>query len=166
MDKNEAKLYDIFRELSITDYSVQEHEAIVTVEQGEAAGITVDGFDCKNLLIKEKKADKYYLVVIEAHRMMDMNHFKEVAGWKKVRFAHDEELFDLLGLVPGSVTPLALFNDTEKKITVVLGKELAEAGDDAKLLLHPCRNTASMTLKKGDFMKFLSRVGNEIIYEE
>ena len=163
---NEARLYEIFRTLGISDFTVQEHEAIVTVEQGEAAGITVDGFDCKNLLIKEKKADKYYMVVIEAHRMMDMTHFKEVTGWKKVRFAHDEELFDLLGLVPGSVTPLALFADTEKKTTVVLGKELAEAEDDAKLLLHPCRNTASMTLKKGDFMKFLAFVGCEIICEE
>ena len=72
---------------------------------------------------------------------------------------------EVLGLPPRSVTPLSLFNDVDKKITVVLGKDIVDASDDKTIGHHPCRNNASLLMTKGDFMRFLDYVGNEAILE-
>lgn len=165
MDKNEARLYEIFEEIGITEYSVFEHPAITSVEEADALDLMMGGLNLKNLLIREKKAGRFYMVIIDVHRRMDLKHFKEVTGWGKVNFASPEEMWDLLQVIPGAVTPLAVFNDTEKMITVVLGNEFAAAPEDEIVSFHPCRNTATLSMKHGDFRKFLEHMGCQVICE-
>ncbi len=165
MDQNEARLYEILKELNITDYTVHEHEALFSAFQEGAEDLMFPGINLKNLLIKDKKAEHYYLVVLEDHRRMDQKHFKQVTGWGKNRFATEEELWELMKLKPGSVTPYGLMNDTEKKVTAVLGNEIVAADDEELLNLHPCRNTATISLHKKDFLRVLDYLGNEVIME-
>lgn len=164
-NEHEAKLYAIFADLNITDFTVQEHPAVFTMEEIERYGLAGDGLNLKNILIREKKTGRYFLVILDDSRRIDMKHFKEITGWKQVSFASDEELFELTGMISGAVTPLALFNDTDKKIIVVLGKEIVDAPDEESLGFHPCRNTATLSLSKIDFMKFMAHIGNEVIFE-
>ena len=165
MDKNESKMYEIFNELQITNYEVVEHQVVTSIDEVDEFDLSIADLNVKNLLLKEKKSDKYYLVIIDEHKKLDTKHFKEVAGWKKVQFSNDEQLMEVLGLPPRSVTPLSLFNDVDKKITVVLGKDIVDASDDKTIGHHPCRNNATLLMTKGDFMKFLDYMGNEVILE-
>ena len=165
LDENEKRLYEIFEEIGITEYEVKEHPAVYTMEEVERYGLAGEGLNLKNLLIKEKKTGRFFLIIIDDTRRVDMKHFKEVTGWKQVSFAGEEDLHTLLGVISGAVTPLALFNDTEKRITVVLADELASLPDDSGVTFHPCRNTASLTMSKGDFMRFLDYTGNSVIEE-
>ena len=162
---NEARLYEIFSDLGIEDFTVYEHKAVYTMDDINTFNIEYPGLDLKNLLIREKKTGRFFLLVVDGSRRVDMKHFKEVTGWKQVSFASDEELFELTGMIPGSVTPLALFNDTEHKIIVVLGNEITVADESALICFHPCRNTATLVFKKCDFIKFLRHIGCEIIFE-
>jgi len=166
MDRNETRLYEIFREIGITDYEVHEHPPILTIEDADKLQLHFEGLELKNLLLKQKNPEHYFMVIIDDHRHMDLKHFKEVAGWGKVRFANEEEMISLLDVVPGAVTPLALFNDEDKQVTVVLGTEVVEAADDEIVNFHPCRYTATLSLKKWDLLKFLDFTGHEIIYEK
>jgi len=166
VDKNESKIYEIFKALNIVEYQVREHVAIFSTEDSDRYGLAMEGLNLKNLLIREKKTETFFLVIIDEHTQMDMKHFKEVTGWKKVRFADENELWELLHLSPGAVTPLALFNDIEHRIKVVLGKDIVIAPEDEKISFHPCRNTATLTMRKGDFLKFLEYMGNDIILEQ
>ena len=125
----------------------------------------MEGLNLKNLFLKEKKTGRFFLLILDDHRQTDLKYFKEVTGWKQVSFAKEEELMDVLGLLPGSVTPLALFNDKDKRVVVVIGKEISEAEDSEKVSFHPCRNDATLTMTKGDFLKFLSYVENTTIFE-
>ena len=161
---NEAKMYEIFAELGIEDYEVRNHVAVRTIEEVDLHGLSMEGLNLKNLLIYDKKLDKYFLVIVEEHRRLDMKHFKEITGWKKTKFAEDEEVVEILKLDSG-LTPLALFNDTEKRITVVLGKEIIDAPSDEIVGFHPCRNNGTLLMKKADFIKFLDYVGNDVIEE-
>lgn len=165
MDKNESRMYEIFEELQITNYEVVEHQVVTSIDEVDQYDLSIADLNVKNLLLKEKKSDKYYLVIIDEHKKLDTKHFKEVTGWKKVQFSNDEQLMEVMGLPPRSVTPLSLFNDIDKKITVVLGKDIVEASDDKTIGHHPCRNNATLLMTKGDFMKFLEYVGNEVILE-
>jgi Uncharacterized conserved protein len=164
-NEDEKKLYEIFNALDIIDYKVYEHKAFFSIEDENDEFYNLPGVNLKNLLVKEKKKDKYYMVIIDDHGYMDQKHFKEVTGWGKIRFANEDEMMQLLKLTPGSVTPFSLFNDVDKKITVVIGHEVEDADDDELVNFHPCRNTATLALKKSDFMKFLNHMGNDIIYE-
>lgn len=161
----ENQLYEIFKEIGITNYTVKYHEPILTIEQADELGLAMEGLNLKNLFLHEKKTGRFFMVIIGDHRQTDLKYFKEVASWKQVSFAKEEELMEVLGLMPGSVTPLALFKDTEKRVVVVLGREIKDATALEKVSFHPCRNDATLTMTKEDFLKYLKHVGNSVIFE-
>lgn len=165
MIENEAKLYRIFDEIGITEYRVHEHEAIFTSQEAEDKGLLMDGLNLKNLLIKDRKSGRFFLMILDDHRRMDEKHFRKLIGWGKIRFANSEELMELLGLTPGAVSPFGLICDMEKQVTVVLERKITEAADTEPVNFHPNRNTATLSLSKADFIRFLDFMGNPIIYE-
>ena len=165
-DQNESRLYEILKELGITDYKVYEHKAFFSCVDADEEYYNLPGHNLKNLLVKEKKSDRYYMVIINDKDHMDQKHFKEVTGWGKIRFATEEEMWQLLKLKPGSVTPFALFNDVDRKITVVLGREIAEADKEDIVNFHPCRNTATLALKNADFIRYLKYIGCSVIVDK
>ncbi len=164
-DIMEKRLYEIFEEIGVNDYSVKYHEPILTIEQADEFGLAMEGLNLKNLFLREKKTGRFFMLILDDHRQTDLKYFKEVAGWRQVSFAKEEELMEILGVGVGTVTPLALFHDVEKCVVVVLDKEIAEAPDMEKVSFHPCRNDATLTMTKGDFLKFLNYVGNKVIFE-
>ena len=70
-----------------------------------------------------------------------------------------------MGVYPGGVTAFGVINDVDNVITVVLGKDIVEADDDTMINLHPFRNTATTSIRKGDFMRYLEKTGNRIVEE-
>ncbi|MGN0658772.1 MAG: YbaK/EbsC family protein [Emergencia sp.] len=166
MRENEARLYEVFRRLGITDYKVYEHKAVYTIQEMEEEGLEMPGLNLKNLLLKDKKTGDYFLLILDEKRKMDEKHFREVAGWKKVRFATSEELMEVLGLIPGSVTPFGLINDREGRVSVVLCREITHAPDEEPVNFHPNRNTATLALSKKDFIRFLEDAGCPVFWEE
>jgi Ala-tRNA(Pro) deacylase len=64
----------------------------------------------------------------------------------------------LLGVSPGSVTPLAAFNDAENLVRIVIDERLA--GEDI-VNIHPLRNTATLGMTGNDLVRFLGRIGHD-----
>jgi Ala-tRNA(Pro) deacylase len=64
----------------------------------------------------------------------------------------------LLGVEPGSVTPFAVINDKDRRVTVVL-----EAGLMAHetLNFHPLHNTATTTISRNGLLRFLEATGHK-----
>ena len=62
-----------------------------------------------------------------------------------------EELKEILGVTRGSVTPLGIINDIENKVLVLLDKDLQHQ----TLLAHPNRNTATISIKFEDLIRFI-----------
>ncbi|MGF6374985.1 Ala-tRNA(Pro) deacylase [Clostridiales Family XIII bacterium PM5-7] len=162
----EQRLYELLETLEIRDYEVHEHAAIASTQEADELGIKMEGMNLKNLLIKDKKAGRFFLVILDDHRHMEQKEFKAVTGWGKIRFANAEEMWELLKLKPGEVSPFGLMEDEEKRITVVLEKMITHAGEDELVNFHPYRNTATLSMKKKDFLRFLTHLGNPVIFEE
>ncbi|MBQ8145815.1 MAG: prolyl-tRNA synthetase associated domain-containing protein, partial [Clostridia bacterium] len=73
-----------------------------------------------------------------------------------------EDMLDLLDVTPGSVSIMALMNDKENKVQLVIDKELLDHEDFG---CHPCKNTSSLRLKRTDvFDKFLKSVNHSPIF--
>jgi Ala-tRNA(Pro) deacylase len=66
---------------------------------------------------------------------------------------------DVLGVVPGSVTPFALLNDTARRVTFFLDADLAGA---AHLNFHPLENTATTTVSADGLRSFLRSTGHDL----
>ncbi len=150
MPATPQQLFDLFDQLGI-EHKTTEHPPIFTVDQGRELWGTIPGLHCKNLFLKDKK-DKVWLVVMPSAKRADLNKIEKRIGAARLSFAKPELLLEILGLTPGSVTPFALLNDKEKRVTVVL--------DDSMLMsefvnYHPLHNAASTTIRAQDLIKFV-----------
>ena len=75
-------------------------------------------------------------------------------------FASAEDLFASMGLLPGSVTPLGILNDTEHRVRFYLDSEFA----GNKIGVHPNDNTATVWMQADDLMKLIQNHGNEAVF--
>lgn len=66
---------------------------------------------------------------------------------------------NLLGLIPGAVTPLGILNDSERKVKFFLDEELVNGG---LIGVHPNDNTATVWLKTTDLIDIIKEHENEV----
>lgn len=66
----------------------------------------------------------------------------------------------LLGLTAGSVTPLGVLNDEERKVTVFLDRDFLE--ESGLIGVHPNDNTATVWMKAEDLVRLIEEHGNRI----
>jgi len=136
-----------------------EHDPVFTVEEARALRGTIPGLHTKNLFLKDKKG-ALFLVTVPEDAAVDLKRLHTALGAKgRLSFAAGDRLVEVLGVQPGSVTPLALINDREQRVALVLHQAFSEA---ELVNVHPLRNTATMTLRVVDFFRFLRHLGREV----
>jgi len=134
-----------------------EHAAVMTVEESEQLVPSLPGAKTKNLFLRDKKGARHFLVTVPAARTVDLNALGAVLGTGRLGFASPERLDKHLAITPGSVSLLALVNDTARAVEFVLDRSLWEA--DA-VHAHPLTNTATVILAHADLDVFLRATGH------
>src|SRR5262245_3939016 len=109
-------------ELGIRTTSVR-HPPVFTVEEAKALRGKLPGGHVKNLFLRNKKGEMW-LLVAEEDRAVDLKLLAEKLGSGRFSFGSAERLMAHLGIVPGAVTPLAVINDREAKVRVVIDRVL------------------------------------------
>lgn len=140
-------------------YTLHEHPPVYTCDDLEKYGATIAGLACKNLFLKNQKGQRFFLFVIPASAKADLKKVCEIVGEKKVSFANEQNLKDLLGLEPGAVSPFGLLNDEKSEVEVYIDEKVYDA---AIVSFHPNRNTASLELTNMMFHKFLNTLQHRI----
>jgi Ala-tRNA(Pro) deacylase len=135
------------------------HPAVYTVEESLVHTSHLPGAHVKNLFLKDKKG-KLWLVTCRHDLRVDLNALSRRLGAARFSFGRPDLLMEVLGVEPGSVTPLALVNDRDRRVQPVLDSELVTAG---RLNCHPLRNTASTILATDDLIRFMRAGGHEPI---
>lgn len=153
---SDAALKDALAALGI-GWSILEHEAVYTVEESLAIHDALPGAHTKNLFLKDA-GGQFWLVTVEHMRRVDLKALAGVIGAKKLSFGKAEDMQALLGVTPGSVTPLAALNDTGGAVRVVLDPDLAAADI---VNVHPLRNTATIGLSGVDLVRALGAWGHD-----
>jgi Ala-tRNA(Pro) deacylase len=156
MPASRADLLAYLEELGIATTTV-EHPPLFTVEQSQALRGEIAGGHTKNLFLKDKK-DAVFLVVADEDAEVDMKSLHKRIGSARLSFGKPGLLAELLGVVPGSVTPFGVINDRARRVSVVLDAGLLRHG---KLNFHPLENTATTTIAPDDLTKFLCATGHE-----
>ena len=151
----ETELYADLQALNIS-YDVVEHPAVFTVEESRAVDGDIPGAHTKNLFLKDA-GGRFWLVTVPAALRADLKALPAVMGAKRVSFGKGEDMERLIGVTPGSVTPLGAIADADGAVTIVLDAALAAA---ERVNCHPLRNTATLGLSGADLVRALTHWGH------
>ena len=134
-----------------------EHPPVMTVEESERLVPRLVGAKTKNLFLRDKKGARHFLVTVPHDLAVDLHALGTAIGAGRIGFASPERLRQHLGIAPGSVSLLALVNDTARAVELVIDCRLWNA--DA-VHAHPLVNTATMVLPHAELERFLAATGH------
>ena len=143
-------------------FAAYEHVAVFTVAESDAVNAAIPGAHTKNLFLKDA-GGQFWVVTAPHDASIDLKALPAAIGAKKVSFGKAEAMEELLGVTPGSVTPLTAFNDTQGAVRFVIDARLAGADT---VNVHPLRNTATLGLSGADLLAFLRLTGHEPVVAE
>ena len=155
MDKRETLAYLTAQGIA---YEVTEHPAVYNMEEAARAALPYPEADAKNLFVRDDKKRHYYMITVRGDKRVDLKAFRKQYGLRSLSFASPDELMEILGLVPGAVTPLGLLNDQERKVELYLDTEFT-----GRIGVHPNDNTATVWMDTQDLVRLLREHGSKVI---
>ena len=120
--------------------------------------------EAKNLLIRDDKKQNFYLITVKGDKRVDLKQFRKDHSTRALHFVSAELLMDILGLIPGAVTPMGLLNDSECKVHWFLDKAFLD--EQGLIGVHPNDNSATVWLKTEDLVDLIKEHGNEMDWIE
>jgi len=156
---NKQEVYAFLKSQNIP-FEVTEHKAVFNMEELNSVELPYPSADAKNLFVRDDKKKNYYLITVHGDKRVDLKEFRKAHGLRNLSFASAEDLFAILQLTPGSVTPLGLLNDPDNKVKFYLDKGFLE--EPGLIGVHPNDNTATVWLKTADLLRLIREHGNEI----
>lgn len=160
INEQEQKVYDVLNLLNIK-FMRYEHKAVYTVDEANELGICIIGQHCKNLFLRNRKGDVYYLVILDDTKKVDLKSLSKQIGSSNLSFSSEERLNKCLGLKAGSVTPFGIINDVNREVIVLVDKDLIKADI---VNFHPNVNTVTIGVSYQDLEKFIRWHDNKIEY--
>lgn len=153
-----SEVYEYLNSRNIR-FETTEHEPVFNMAEAASVPLPYPDAEAKNLFVRDGKKN-YYLLVVKGNKRVNLKKFRRENGIGALSFASEQELTAVLGLTPGSVTPLGILNDTEHKVQCFIDKEFTK---DAGLIgVHPNDNTATVWLKTRDLIDLIKENGNTV----
>lgn len=142
----EQRCYDFLDALGIA-YERVDHAPADTMELCAAIDEVLQAMICKNLFLCNRQQTQFYLLLIpedKTFKTKDISHQLNVA---RLSFGSAEKMGELLDVHPGSVSILALMNDTDNRVQLLIDREVTGR---AFFGCHPCENTSSLRIQTDD----------------
>lgn len=154
---NKEEIYQYLKEHKI-NYEITEHEAVFNMKEINFIGLPYPEWDAKNLFIRDDKKHNYYLITVRGDKRVDLKEFRKRHDLRTLSFASVDDLKAIMGLTPGSVTPLGLLNDSEHRVHFYLDREFI----GNKIGVHPNDNTSTVWMQADDLVRLIQSHGNEL----
>lgn len=137
-------------------YQIAKHPPFFTCAEADAYDLPLRGLQTKNLFLRAA-CGQYFLVMTACEKRLDLKRLRLALGVDKLHFGSPDELQAVLGLTPGAVTVLALVNDPQQRVRLVVD---AQYWPSEAYLLHPLVNTATVSLAHAALEQFLQSTGH------
>lgn len=113
------------------DYHIAEHPAVHTIDEAQLCAPALPGLMCKNIFVRDAKGKRHVLVIVPCDKRIDLLALGLLLQTSRLGFASPDRLLRHLGVTPGSVSVLALMQDTGHAVELVL--------DQAVWMRRKCR---------------------------
>ena len=162
-NKESVRPLDMF--LSAVDqkniwYEITEYEPVFNMEELSKIKIPYPEYDAKNLFVRDDKKRNYYLITVRGDKRIDLKEFENKYGTRRLSFASQKYLSNIMDLIPEAVTPLGLLNDKDNKVQFYIDKNFIK--DEHIIGVHPNDNTATIWLKVEDLIDIIKENGNTL----
>jgi len=147
----ELACYDLLDSLGIV-YGRVDHSHADTIEACHEVEKVLGWPVCKNLFLCNRQKTQFYLLMLEGDKVFKTKDLSKQLGVSRLSFATAEDMVQMLGVHPGSVTVLGLMNDPENKVQLVMDKPVYEAEN---VSCHPCISTSTLVMSRGDLLEKL-----------
>ena len=134
-------------------YRFHRHPAVFTSQEARRLVPPLPGASAKNLFLRDKKGERFFLLTFQDTKTPDLKALAGQCGVSRLSLASAEQLADLLGVEAGAVSLLALVNDLQNRVEVLLDRDLAGA---EFLHCHPLVNTATLVISLEGVAAFLN----------
>jgi len=142
------------------EYKLYEHPPVFTVAEATQHCRHIPGAHVKNLFLRNHKKTAYWLITVKEDKRVDLRTLGDRLATGRLSFASPADLIAMLGIQPGSVTPLAIINDQAKRIKLLFDADLL---DEKNISVHPMENTATITLQFDELLRFIENYRQEKI---
>ena len=156
----EMACYDLLDSLGIV-YGRVDHSHADTIEACHEVEKVLGWPVCKNLFLCNRQKTQFYLLMLEGDKVFKTKDLSKQLGVSRLSFATAEDMVQMLGVHPGSVTVLGLMNDPDNKVQLVIDKPVYDAEN---VSCHPCISTSTLVMSRSDLLeKLLPAVHHEPI---
>lgn len=138
------------------DYTLHHHKAVFTVAEAMEVERDMEGAQCRNLFLRDKKKNNF-LVVLRNETEVDIKKLQPLIGADKLSFGSADRLMEYLGVRPGSVCPYAIINDVGQNVKIILDKSMMQA---SCVNYHPLINTMTIGCTPDDLLRFIESTGH------
>lgn len=156
---NKQEIYDQLKKLDIW-HEITEHKAVYNMAEVAEIELPYPEADAKNLFIRDDKKRNYYLITVKGAKRVDLKAFRQQFQTRPLKFVSENELMEILGLIPGAVTPFGLLNDEERKVSFYIDEELVQP--PGMVGVHPNDNTATVWMKTADLIQIIRDHGTPV----
>lgn len=153
---NKEETYAFLKENNI-EFEAVEHKAVFNMEELGDVELPHPEWEAKNLFVRDDKKRNYYLITVKGAKRVDLKDFRRKHGLRALSFASADDLLEIMKLTPGSVTPLGLLNDSERRVKFYLDAEF----EGEMMGIHPNDNTATVYMKAADVLRLIIEHGSE-----
>jgi Ala-tRNA(Pro) deacylase len=154
---NKEQIYAFLNDRGIS-YEITEHAAVFNMAELSQQPIPYPEADAKNLFVRDDKRQNYYLITVKGDKRVDLKAFKKKYGTRVLSFASADDLMEIMGLIPGAVTPLGLLNDEARRVKFYLDSAFV----GGLIGVHPNDNTATVWLKTEELVGIIQESGHEV----
>ena len=151
-------IFELLERLSIP-YERIDHPPVYTSEEGRRLVPYHSAKAAKNLFLRDKKGKRHLLMVVDDQKLVQFHDIERQTGFTHLSMGSSARLERYLGVKPGAVSLLALINDSEGMVEVLIDRDLW-AGE--QIQAHPLVNTATVIMAIRDMTKFIEYSGHSI----
>ncbi|MBE6147965.1 MAG: prolyl-tRNA synthetase associated domain-containing protein [Firmicutes bacterium] len=160
---NKQDIYNLLKDNNLW-HEITEHGEVYTMKDLSEIELPYPQCDAKNILVRDDKKINYYLITVKNDKRVDLKDFQNKYNTRRLSFASENDLLNILNLTPGSVTPFGLLNDEERKVQFYIDKDFWEGNQI--IGVHPNENTATVWIKIDDLIQIIRTHGVKIVIGE
>ena len=102
---NKQEIYKFLNDKNIW-HEITEHKAVFNMAELSEINIPYPEADAKNIFVRDDKKRNYYLITVKGDKKVDLKEFRKNNNTRALSFALQNDLIDIMNLIPGSVTSL------------------------------------------------------------
>ena len=156
---NKQEVYDYLKEKNIW-HEITEHRAVYNMDELSQVDIPYPEANGKNLFLRDDKKRNYYIITVKGDKRVDLKEFRKKNNTRPLSFASEDDLMNIMNLIPGSVTPLGVLNNKGTKIKLFIDEDFVKS--PGLIGIHPNDNTATVWLKTEDLIDIIKEHGNQV----